>query len=124
MRRKADGLFTGIASFAALEAAAQRAARGKRRKPGVAAFLARLGFAAPPSTTPDEDLRQSLRKFEEVASRSKIAVVFCAQAFQRPRPARQLPPAPGQKRHQYRPVLVHPRALPVMRQDSRQETMT
>ena len=42
MRRKTDGLFSGIASFAALEAAAQRAARGKRRKPGVAAFLARL----------------------------------------------------------------------------------
>lgn len=42
MRRQADGLFSGIASFAALEAAAQRAACGKRRKPGVAAFLARL----------------------------------------------------------------------------------
>ena len=32
----------GIASFGALEEAAQRAARGKRRKSGVAAFLARL----------------------------------------------------------------------------------
>ena len=42
MARRIDGLFPGIASFAALEAAAQRAARGKRRKPGVAAFLARL----------------------------------------------------------------------------------
>ena len=42
MPRPADGLFPGIASFAALEAAAQRAARGKRRKPGVAAFLAHL----------------------------------------------------------------------------------
>ena len=42
MTRRADGLFPGIASFTALEAAAQRAARGKRRKPGVAAFLARL----------------------------------------------------------------------------------
>ena len=42
MARRADGLFPEIASFAALEAAAQRAARGKRRKPGVAAFLARL----------------------------------------------------------------------------------
>ena len=42
MTRRVDGLFSGIASFAALEAAAQRAARGKRRKPGVAAFLARL----------------------------------------------------------------------------------
>ena len=40
--RRVDDLFSGIASFAALEAAAQRAARGKRRKPGVAAFLARL----------------------------------------------------------------------------------
>ena len=42
MARPVDGLFPGIASFAALEAAAQRAARGKRRKPGVAAFLAHL----------------------------------------------------------------------------------
>ena len=42
MTRRVDDLFSGIASFAALEAAAQRAARGKRRKPGVAAFLARL----------------------------------------------------------------------------------
>ena len=42
MARPADGLFPRIASFAALEAAAQRAARGKRRKPGVAAFLAHL----------------------------------------------------------------------------------
>ena len=42
MPRPADGLFPRIASFAALEAAAQRAARGKRRKPGVATFLARL----------------------------------------------------------------------------------
>ena len=42
MARRIDGLFPNIASFAALEAAAQRAARGKRRKPGVAAFLARL----------------------------------------------------------------------------------
>ena len=43
MARRTDGLFPDIASFAALEAAAQRAARGKRRKPGVAAFLARMG---------------------------------------------------------------------------------
>ena len=42
MTRRADDLFSGIASFAALEAAARRAAQGKRRKPGVAAFLARL----------------------------------------------------------------------------------
>ena len=42
MTRRTDDLFSAIASFAALEAAAQRAARGKRRKPGVAAFLARL----------------------------------------------------------------------------------
>ena len=42
MPRPADGLFPRIASFEALEAAAQRAARGKRRKPGVAAFLVHL----------------------------------------------------------------------------------
>ena len=42
MARPIDGLFPRIASFPALEAAAQRAARGKRRKPGVAAFLANL----------------------------------------------------------------------------------
>ena len=37
-----DNLFPRIACFAALERATQRAARGKRRKPGVAAFLANL----------------------------------------------------------------------------------
>ena len=42
MARRIDGLFPRIASFPALEAAAQRAAGGKRRKPGVAAFLANL----------------------------------------------------------------------------------
>ena len=42
MTRRIDGLFPDIALFEALAAAAQRAARGKRRKPGVAAFLARL----------------------------------------------------------------------------------
>ncbi len=42
MTRRADDLFSGIASFPALEAAARRAARGKRRKPGAAAFLACL----------------------------------------------------------------------------------
>ena len=42
MTRRADDLFPGIASFPALEAAARRAARGKRRKPGAAAFLACL----------------------------------------------------------------------------------
>ena len=42
MARPVDGLFPGIAPFAALEAVAQRAARGKRRKPAVAAFLANL----------------------------------------------------------------------------------
>ena len=42
MTRRIDGLFPSIASFSALEAAARRAACGKRRKPGVAAFLARL----------------------------------------------------------------------------------
>lgn len=40
--RRIDGLFPRIASFAVLEAAAQRAARNKRRKPAVAAFLANL----------------------------------------------------------------------------------
>ncbi len=35
-------LFGGIASFPALIAAAMRAAKGKRAKPGVAAFLANL----------------------------------------------------------------------------------
>ena len=42
MARKARNLFDGIASFEALHAAALRAARGKRSKPGVAAFLANL----------------------------------------------------------------------------------
>jgi retron-type reverse transcriptase len=42
MPRRADDLFPRIASFQALLAAAGRAARGKRRKPGAAAFLAGL----------------------------------------------------------------------------------
>ena len=42
MPRKAQNLFDGIASFGALHAAALRAAKGKRSKPGVAAFLANL----------------------------------------------------------------------------------
>ena len=42
MPRKAQNLFDGIASFEALHAAALRAAKGKRSKPGVAAFLANL----------------------------------------------------------------------------------
>ena len=42
MTRRVDQLFSGIASFSALEAAARRAACGKRRKPGAAAFLAGL----------------------------------------------------------------------------------
>ena len=42
MTRRIDDLFPRIASFGALEAATRRAARGKRRKPGVAAFLANL----------------------------------------------------------------------------------
>ena len=42
MARKARNLFDGIASFGALHAAALRAARGKRSKAGVAAFLANL----------------------------------------------------------------------------------
>ncbi len=42
MSGKARNLFDGIASFEALHAAALRAAKGKRSKPGVAAFLANL----------------------------------------------------------------------------------
>ena len=42
MPPKARNLFDGIASFAALHAAALRAAKGKRSKPGVASFLANL----------------------------------------------------------------------------------
>ena len=42
MPRRHRDLFGGIANFSALYAAAERAARGKRRKPAVAAFLARL----------------------------------------------------------------------------------
>ena len=42
MPRKADGLFPEYATFQALIEATLRAARGKRRKPGAAAFLARL----------------------------------------------------------------------------------
>ncbi len=42
MTAKARSLFESIASFPALLAAAYRAAKGKRRSPGVAAFLANL----------------------------------------------------------------------------------
>ena len=42
MPRKERDLFDGIASFPALFSAARRAARGKRDKPGAAAFLANL----------------------------------------------------------------------------------
>lgn len=42
MPRKHDHLFEAIASFPALIVAARRAARGKRRKPGAASFLANL----------------------------------------------------------------------------------
>ena len=42
MPGKARDLFDGIASFSALLAAAGRAARGQRAKPGAAAFLANL----------------------------------------------------------------------------------
>ena len=42
MPRRERGLFDGIASFPALVAAAMKAAKGKRTKPGVAAFLANL----------------------------------------------------------------------------------
>jgi len=42
MPRRHDDLFAGVASFAALRAAARRAVRGKRRKPGASAFFANL----------------------------------------------------------------------------------
>lgn len=42
MPRRHDRLFARIASFPSLIAAARRAARGKRRSPGAAAFLANL----------------------------------------------------------------------------------
>ena len=42
MPKKAQGLFEAIACFPALRAATLRAARGKRGKPGAAAFLANL----------------------------------------------------------------------------------
>ena len=42
MPTKAHNLFDDIASFSALLTASQRAAKGKRSKPGVAAFLANL----------------------------------------------------------------------------------
>ena len=42
MPRTVDNLFGQIASFQALLSAAKRAARGKRKKPGAAAFLAHL----------------------------------------------------------------------------------
>src|SRR3990172_5610365 len=42
MPRRTDGLFESIASFRALHAAALHAVKGKRRKPGAAAFMANL----------------------------------------------------------------------------------
>ena len=42
MPRRHDNLFGRIANFLALHAAARRAARGKRKKPGAASFLANL----------------------------------------------------------------------------------
>ncbi len=42
MPRRHDGLFDRIANFQALRAAAQRAVRGKRKKPGAASFFANL----------------------------------------------------------------------------------
>ncbi len=42
MPKKHDALFPAIANFQALIAAARRAVRGKRKKPGVAAFMANL----------------------------------------------------------------------------------
>ncbi|MGF1508384.1 MAG: reverse transcriptase domain-containing protein [Myxococcota bacterium] len=41
-RRRADGLYAHLTSFASLRAAALRAVKGKRRKPGAAAFMAHL----------------------------------------------------------------------------------
>ena len=42
MPHKAESLFNGFANFQALIVAAQRAARGKRKRPGAAAFLCNL----------------------------------------------------------------------------------
>jgi RNA-directed DNA polymerase len=42
MPKRHDDLFDGIADFCALKAAASRAVRGKRKKPGAAAFFANL----------------------------------------------------------------------------------
>jgi hypothetical protein len=42
MPRRHDNLFGGIASFKALDRAARRAVRGKRKKPGASAFFANL----------------------------------------------------------------------------------
>jgi RNA-directed DNA polymerase len=42
MRRRHDDLFGRIANFQALHAAARRAIKGKRKKPGAAAFFANL----------------------------------------------------------------------------------
>ncbi len=42
MARRHDGLWDDIASFSALMSASRRAIRGKRRKPGAAAFMANL----------------------------------------------------------------------------------
>ena len=42
MPRRHDQLFSRIASFQALHAAAHRAIKGKRKKPGAAAFFASL----------------------------------------------------------------------------------
>ena len=40
--RRHDDLFAGIANFQALHAAARRAVKGKRKKPGAASFFANL----------------------------------------------------------------------------------
>lgn len=42
MARRHDGLFAGVANFSALHGAAKRAIKGKRKKPGAAAFFANL----------------------------------------------------------------------------------
>jgi hypothetical protein len=54
MPRQHDHLFNRIASFQALREAARRAVRGKRKKPGVAAFFANLEGAGGHALDSDE----------------------------------------------------------------------
>ena len=46
MPKRHDNLFGQIASFNALRDAAQRAFRGKRKKPGAVAFFAKISNAS------------------------------------------------------------------------------